>query len=431
VARLPEQYGEQESGDNMSTLSASSRLSVLAGLTVVPIGVMLALGVLAAVYLPPNLWSPPAALAIRSATTAVQAAAETATAISDRLAAYAVPSTIRFANDQTKDALLITLEVRNQAQIDHLRVIITETGTNQVRAVLEPIPVAPEIKIPFKDLSGAFIINVSTIAANGQILREAGIYFVCYPRTATPNGTSMVLRTSTPAPVVVGAIPVTVRYADNQTQDALLIRLRLFGVEQIDHLRVTITDAETGKVRLSFERIPLALEIRIPYENSWSSKSLITIFAIAADGRVLSTAPIAFVHTIHYTPTATGMLNVTLLAGVSLREVNLDRVQQALIIRVETANRLLIKHYQVELINFNTQETIQSFAADTPPYDTLTIPAGALPLSRYVLRLRGLNADGEPVTDLAQVEFIFFLPSPTPTITPVPTATPSGGVITW
>jgi hypothetical protein len=231
--------------------------------------------------------------------------------------------------------------------------LIGEDGLGKGR-LEQPAPLAGPVNIPIPDLPGqTFTIRVSAIGDAGQVLlaKEAQAKYVPTP-TPTP--------TATVTPPPVGAVPQLVKYENDQTKDAVIVSLQLLSPEKIDHLRVTVIQTDTNQAFANIEPIKVAPDIRIPFGSIPAGKYTINVFAMSADGQQLSVGSLPFVHTRQPTPTPSPSPTETPVIPIAVLQpsVDVERDQQAFVFHVETQNQDLMKSYQLEFINADTNESV-------------------------------------------------------------------------
>jgi hypothetical protein len=283
-------------------------------------------------------------------------------------------------------------------------------------------PIVEEVRIPIPDVpSQTFTIRVSALGENNVVLFQQDVR-AGYEATATATPTS----TFTPLPI--GAQIDTIRYEDEAEKSAILIRLNLESQELIEHLRITIVDAESNVTIRNVDPVTVAPEIRISLTGVDAADYMVNVFAIGSTGQQLSLSSLPFRHTpATPTPIPTSTATPTPVVPVAVLEpsIDVDRAAGVFILTVQTLNETEIQEYQLELIDSQTRVRVRPpDIIVVPPYDEIRIPIGDLGAGEYLMTLRGLDENGRVITAPSQIPFRYNPPPPTPTITPTPSATP-------
>ncbi|MCC7207379.1 MAG: FHA domain-containing protein [Anaerolineae bacterium] len=192
-----------------------------------------------------------------------------------------------YADEVEKDALLIKLTLMTQEQIEHLRVTIVDRESNVMVRNVDPITVAPEIRISLEGVPTAdYTVNVFAVGSAGQQLSLSSSPFRHIPATPTPTSTV----TPTPTPVIPVAQLEPSINVDRQA-GVFILTVQTLNETAIQEYQVELIDSQTRvNVRTLSIAVPPYDTIRVPIGDLAAGEYLLTLRGLDENGRVI-TAP--------------------------------------------------------------------------------------------------------------------------------------------
>ena len=191
---------------------------------------------------------------------------------------------IRYEDQVAQDAILVRLLLTSPERIDHLRVTIVDRRSSFVAQDVDPVTVAPEIRISMDRVTaGEYTVNVFAVAADGRQLSRSSQEFV---HTRQPTPTPSPTFTPTPVIPVVNLLPSI--QADRGAQ-VFILNVETQNEELIRRYEVEFIDAET---RISVRTVPIIVppynQIRVPFSDLPGGRYQIVVRGLDDDGRTIA-----------------------------------------------------------------------------------------------------------------------------------------------
>lgn|GEM_PF-1573695 len=179
---------------------------------------------------------------------------------------------------------------------------------------------------------------------------------------------------------------------------------------------------------------PLVNPVKLPVDTLLSGQYVLTISALAKDGRIIARSEDEkFVYQLP-TVTPPPISNTPAPIGATLNNIAYDDVNRKLQLALALRGGDQLGTLRIEFVNTRTNLLTQTY--NTAPAETVTLGVDNLPAAEYHVTVVSLNTSGQELSRASR-DFVFAPPTATPTetvtptltLTPLPTTTGTGTAV--
>jgi len=232
---------------------------------------------------------------------------------------------------------------------------------------------------------------------------------------AVPTAQNGIPVTPIPASLHIDSIQ-----ADTGTH-VINVSVTIIGDVPAAEFRFQLKNAATNLLQADYPlTAPLANPIKLPVDTLASGQYVLTINAIAKDGRIIARSEDEkFTYQLP-TPTALPATNTPVPIGATLNNIAYDSTNNKLQLALALRSGDQIGTLRIEFVNTRTNLLVQTYSA--VPAQTVSLGVDNLPPAEYHVTVVSQNSSGQELSRTMR-DFVFAPPTATPTQTLTPTST--------